>query len=335
MRITQDLLRKYAQETVKRRQRSELDLHAAYLTGSILGNSPLLGGTTDIDLVFVHKFNIPVERECERLTPEVSLDIVHKLREDYDQHKQLRLNPWMGYPLTNNHILVFDTEHWLEFIQAGVSANFHSGDNVLARVRSLFTAARDSWYALMQSPPESHTEWLHQYFETLSLAANAVAGLIGPPLTRRRFIMDFTERVETLGTPKVLAGFIGLLGYTDSQKDILLECISAFEGDLSFLVETAAPPVHLLPCRHRYYLDAIQALAESDLPEQALWPLLRTWLDVQIVSTKPSPGKGIWESLLQSLNLTKESCYQKIEALDAYLDSLEVVIESWANTYGS
>ena len=35
MRITKDLLHKYAIETVKQRQRSEPDLHAVYLTGSV------------------------------------------------------------------------------------------------------------------------------------------------------------------------------------------------------------------------------------------------------------------------------------------------------------
>lgn len=40
MRITKDLLHKYAKETVKRRQRSELDLHAAYLKGSLCWGIP-------------------------------------------------------------------------------------------------------------------------------------------------------------------------------------------------------------------------------------------------------------------------------------------------------
>ncbi len=333
MRITQDLLLRYAQETVKRRQRDELDLHAAYLTGSVLSDSPLLGGTTDIDLVFVHKFKIPVERECIRLTPEVSLDIVHKLREDYDKHKQLRLDPWMGYPLTNYHILLLDSDHWLEFIQSGVTADFHRPDNVLARVNALFSSAREKWYSLLQFPPNVHLDWLHQYFEILSLAANAVSGLIGPPLTRRRFLIDFADRVETLGIPKILAGFTGLLGFTDTQIDALTDWTAAFEKDLDFLVENEAAPVHLLPCRHRYYLDAIRSLTESGSREQALWPLLQTWLEVQLASPKSTPGIEIWESCMDSLSLTSETCTQKVKALDAYLDTLEVVIETWADTY--
>ena len=334
MRITQELLLKYAQETVKRRQRGEMDLHAAYLTGSVLSDSPLLGGSTDIDLVFVHKFQIRVARECERLTPEVSLDIHHKLREGYDEHKQLRVDPWMGYPLTKNHILLFDTDHWLEFIQAGVSANFHRPDNVLARVNTMFSAARDNWFDLMQSPPMTHHEWLHQYFDTLELAANAVAGLIGPPLTRRRFLIEYAQRLDNLGVPKVFAGFVGLLGFNPTQQDNLAEWTTVFESDLLSLAENESVPMNLKPCRHHYYTNAIRTLSASDSPEQALWPLLLTWLEVHLASSKPTPGVKIWESCLESLNLTEKAYSQKIEALDAYLDTLEVVIEAWADAYG-
>lgn len=335
MRITQDLLLKYAQDTVKRRLRGEIDLHAVYLTGSVLSDSPLLGGTTDIDLVFVHKFQVAVERECERLTPEVSLDIIHKLRDDYEEHKQLRLDPWMGYPLTKNHILLYDTDHWLEFIQSSVSANFHRPDIVLARVNAMFNEARDRWFDLMQSPPESYPDWLHQYLETLALAANAITGLIGPPLTRRRFFIDFTKRITALGIPKILAGFIDLLGFVNVQKDTLTGWTAALESDLDFISENESAPVHLLPCRHRYYIDSIRAIAENHSPEQAFWPLFRTWLDVQHSSPGPTPESDSWSNCLETLGLTHETCSQKLDALDAYLDTLELVIETWAKTYES
>ncbi len=333
MRITQDLLYKYARETVKRRQRGELDLHAAYLTGSLLGDSPLLGGTTDIDLVLVHKFQVPMERECLPLTPEISLDILHTLRKDYDQHKQLRLDPYMGYPLTHNLILLYDNEHWLEFIQSGVSANFHRPDIVLNRVNALMTSARDGWFSLMQSCDFTYSDWLDQYFEVLSLAANAVAGLIGPPLTRRRFLMDFKDRVETLGTPKALIAFYGVLGFTEENAMHLPAWINAFKEDFQALGSATDTPVHLSTCRQGYYTNALQALSESDEPQQAAWPLLRTWLDVYLASKTSPPNAETWENCLETLGMTQNTAEQKIEALDAYLDSLEIVIESWADEY--
>ncbi len=334
MRITQELLLKSARETVKQRQRSEPDLHAAYLTGSVLGDSPLLGGVTDIDLVLVHKYQIPMEREALALTGDVSLDILHKRQEDYSQHRQLRQDPWMGYPLTRNHILLFDSAHWLEFIQASVSADFHRPDNVLARVQSFLNAAREGWFSLVQTPPDTHSEWLDRYLENLALAANAIAGLLGPPLTTRRFLVTFNQRVHTLGVPNLLAGFLGLLGFSEEDRGALTRWLEGCESDFDHLLETAVPPTHLTNCRKRYYLEGMRALIEGETPDQALWPLIRIWLDLQLAMPKPSPGLEAWQDCLTALNLTEAQSDQKTEALDAYLDTLEINLESWAEIYG-
>jgi len=90
----------------------------------------------------------------------------------------------------------------------------------------------------------------------------------------------------------------------------------------------------LSPCRQRYYSDAMQALADSDDPQQAAWPLLRTWLDVYLASNMTPPNSEIWKSCLETLGFSQESAEQKIEALDAYLDSLEIIIETWTDEYG-
>jgi hypothetical protein len=334
MRITRDLLHKIARQTVNQRKRSEPDLHAAYLTGSLLYNEPLLGGTTDIDLVLVHKYQAPVKREIEAITPELSLDIFHNIKDDYNQHRQLRQDPRLGYPLTHNHILLFDTDHWLEFIQASVSADFHRPDNVLARVKILLSAARENWFSLTQTPPKKHLNWLHRYLETLEQAANAVSGLIGPPLTTRRFMMTFNDRLETLGVPKFLAGFQGLLGFSEVQAQNLTPWIEAFELDLVHITDKPDFPVHLAPCRQAYYLEAIQALAENNNGHQAVWPLLQTWLDIQLTVPQPSPGVETWESCLETLSLTKKTSSEKNEALDSFLDTAEIIIETWADVYG-
>ncbi len=333
MRITNSMLHKFAQETVSQRVRTEPDLHAAYLTGSLLGESPLLGGTTDIDLVLVHKYQAPVEREVQALTPEVSLDIYHKTKIEYDEHRQFRKDPWMGYPLTFNHILLFDTDHWLEFVQSSVSAHFHHGDNVLARVSKLSSAAREQWFSLLRNPAQTYLEWLNRYMEVLSLAANSVAGLIGPPLTRRRFLIAFKNCADALGVPKIVMGLYGLLGLSPDQEEALGPWIDAFQQDFDHLQETGTPPVHLSPCRRAYYFDAIEALAASDDPLQAGWPLLHTWLDIRLTSPKSLPGDEAWQNCLETLELTEESAEQKIEALDAYLDSMDLVIENWSNKY--
>lgn len=334
MRITRSMLHKYAQETVRQRERTEPDLHAAYLVGSLLDAEPMLGGSTDIDVVLVHKYQALVERETQAITPEVSLDLFHKTRNDYEQHRQLRHDPWMGYPLTFNHILLFDTDHWLEFIQASVSAEFHRMDNVLVRVNSLSSAARERWIDIIQNPALSHQDWLIQYLDTLSFAANAIAGLIGPPLTTRRFLLTLRERCEALDNSKILAGFFGLIGFSEAHEEKFADWIEALSLDWSHLQGSIQPPVHLADCRRAYYLDAIKTLHASGDPRMAAWPLLYTWLEIQRFAEEPSPSEGSWQSCLETLQLSEAFIEQKTQALDAFLDSVELAIEAWSQRYG-
>ena len=331
MRMTYDLLHKFARESVKMRERSEPDLHAAYLTGSLLGDDPFMGGAADIDLVLVHRYQIPIEREVVAITPEVSLDIRHTLKEDYEPHRKLRHDPWLGYPLTQSHILLADTDHWLEFIQAGVGAEYHSPENVYARSNAMLEAAREAWFTLLQSPPQGYPEWIRDYLQILTLAANALTGLIAPPLTTRRFLGDFNDRVMTLGVPKSLIGFYGLLGGLEFEPEQITDWINAYEEDLSHSVEEDLP-IELKPCRHAYYLNAIRSLAvDEELQLEAIWPLIITWTKLVNASRQEEPPA--WRSCLETLELDKDHLEQKVEALDAYLDSLEVILESWAEEY--
>ena len=330
MRITDDLLYRFAKDAVKTRSRSIPDLHAAYLTGSILTDEALLGGAADIDIVLVHRYQITAEREVEAITPEVSLDIQHILKDSYEPHRKLRQDPWLGYPMTQPKILLHDTNHWLEFIQAGVSADFQSADNVLARSNTQLNSARQTWLSLLKSPPNSHPLWIRQYLDILTLAANAVAGLIGPPLTTRRFLVKFREQALTLGAPATLANFSGLLGNLDVTPQQLSDWTDAFESEL---LQSADQQVSqsLASCRHAYYLNAIRALTLGDAPEEALWPLLKTWTELNCSpQTKPSAD---WDECLTDLQLNKEHLAQKAEALDAFLDNVELVLETWANAY--
>ena len=53
MRINSEMLIKTARDHVAKRLRQPNDIVAVYLTGSDTSEEPLLGGTTDIDMVFV------------------------------------------------------------------------------------------------------------------------------------------------------------------------------------------------------------------------------------------------------------------------------------------
>ncbi len=334
MRITKDLLHQFATDTVKQHRRSEPDIHAAYLMGSLLSETPLLGGTTDIDLVLVHKYYAPTERETASLTPEVSVDILHKTLADFEEPRQFRQNAQIGYPLTYNHILLYDSDHWLEFLQSCVTAGFHRADNVLARVNVMLASARDLWRGLYTLPEENHLVWLDQFLRSLALSADAIAGLIGPPLTTRRFMTTLNQRMEELGTPDAWDGFCGLLGCLGELDHKYRDWIDAFEKDLVHLADTISPPPHLAPCRQNYYVHGIRALAQNEGHNNPVWPLLRTWLDIQLALPEQSPGYETWQDLVSTLNITQDVREGKTRALDAYLDRIEVLIEAWSDAYG-
>src|SRR5512134_1908821 len=96
MRINRETLLKVAEQTVAQRVRNERDIMAAYLSGTLLEESYMLGGTADIDLTFLHMDKPSTEREVRRLTDEVHLDMSHYDQRDFSQARKLRLHPWLG-----------------------------------------------------------------------------------------------------------------------------------------------------------------------------------------------------------------------------------------------
>ena len=201
MRITQDMLIKIAKDHVAKRIRREKDLVAVYLTGSVSEGEPLLGGSTDIDLIFVHKEEPPLKREVLRVTYEISLDIEHHHQSFYTYHRRLRQNPRIGFALCNHQNILHDKDHWLEFIQASVSARFDSPENVYGRAQQFGENARTLWFDLDDPQEVAWEDWIALYFKAVGTAANAIACLNGPALTTRRFMLAFTSRAEALDLP--------------------------------------------------------------------------------------------------------------------------------------
>ena len=151
MRITRETLHTIARELAENYARRNRDLACIYLTGSLLGDSPLLGGTTDIDLVFVHTSAPAFPREVVRLSDEVHLDIAHFSQTVFHQPRHLRVEPWIGAHLFNNAISLYDTAHWFELPKP---APVHSSTcrKMWSPVRALAAEARQSWLDLEMNP---------------------------------------------------------------------------------------------------------------------------------------------------------------------------------------
>ena len=115
MRLTRDLLIGSARTTAEELQIRHDDLVCVYLTGSVQEEEPLIGGTTDIDLICVHSIHAPTAREILPLGENCHLDIAHYTQSQYGKSKTLRLNPWLGSFLCYKPLVLFDNQHWFEY----------------------------------------------------------------------------------------------------------------------------------------------------------------------------------------------------------------------------
>ncbi len=333
MRVTRETMLKFTQDTIARRARESHDLLAVYMCGSFLGEEFLLGGTGDIDLVFIHAGEIPVEREIMRLTDEVHLDIAHHSQRDYRDPRRLRVHPWLG-PALKSCRSMYDPQHFIDFNQASVRGQFDRSDNVLQRSRQQLDQARRIWLDFHNGPLEASPQSLLAYLRAVGHSANAIASLSGPPLTERRFLASFPARAEAVGRPGLHAGLMGLLGAPrlvgNSLADWLPLWLAAFEA-----LPPAARPARLQAERRLYYQRAFESLVGGLHPEAALWPMLRTWSLAASLLPEDTPQLKPWSQAIAQLSLGGEAFSERIEALDAYLDLVDETLEAWAKANGA
>ncbi len=329
MRINRDTLLRIAEETVAQRTRRGRNILAAYLSGSLLGDDFLLGGTTDIDLAFIHLDEPKTGREIVRLTDDVHLDIAHYEQRDFSQTRRLRLHPWMG-PVLYECKVLYDPQHFLDFIQASVRGQFYRQDYILKRAQGQLEHARQIWLDFNGNVPENPgPKHLSDYLRAIDHAANAIAGLSGPPLTERRLLLHFPQRAEAAGHPGLYPALLGMLGGPNASHESLQSWLPVWEQSMSALPGKDLP-ARLHPNRHAYYLRAFEAILASEHPVAMLWPLLRTWTQAAALMPEATAGRAVWEAACAQLGLLGDSFSERVVALDAFLDLVEETIEAWA-----
>jgi hypothetical protein len=333
MRITRDFILKFTNETIERRARSGRDLQAAYLCGSFLDEDYLLGGAADVDLFLVHSEKPPAERELVRLTDDIHLDIVHHDQRDYRDTRSLRVDPWLG-PAVNNCKILFDPQHFMDFVRASVRGQFDRPDHIYQRAGALADKARETWFHLQGEKLEPGPAAVSEYLSAVGNAANAIASLSGQPLTERRLLLDFMARAEALERPGLYQGFLGLLGAPNLKLPLLGSWLSSWAKAFLDLPQAEAPE-RLHSLRLNYYLEAFREMVEGESPVAALWPLLATWTVLSEIHPADSPHRVDWRQAAEQLGLYGQSLTERIEALDAYLDLVEETLETWAQVNGA
>ena len=312
MRITRDLLLRLAKENTEERAFNTESIIAAYLSGSLLSEEPLLGSTTDIDLVFVHNIPPALPREIKALSPDIHLDIHHRYEKDYDPPRALRSDPWLGNELYAP-ILLYETKHFFEFHQASLRAGFDEPRNLLKRAYKLLNHARKIWMDLQFNAADATPATILDYLEALHSAANAVSELTGDPLA------------EAIARPEFARGLLGLLGGTEISPTSLSEWLPAWENFYTVASEAMGTDIRIHNARQAYYKSAITEMLEGENPLVALYPLLLTWT----LSAKSLPENQIsdWENACMLLKIGGEHFESRLKGLDQYLDTIEEMLE--------
>ena len=333
MRITRETLLKIAKDTVTQQVRARHDLASVFLIGSLLSDDPLLGGTTDIDLIFIHDRQPEEPREIVRMSPEITLDIAHHSQTDYNQPRHLRLHPWIGPAIRDSHIVFYDTQHWFEFTQASVSSQFYLPENVYGRAQPSAAQARQIWLGLQTNHAEPGLD-IFNYLQAVELASNAVSGLTGSPLTERRFLVNFPERARAINQAGLVRSLLDLLGADQADPDHIKAWLPAWQEAYLAIQGQSGCPIRLHSERLLYYEKALETLLSSDMPAAALWPLLYTWAD--IIHCLPNNPKLLadWQKVCQQLHLDLDHFEEKLSLLDTYLDTVDEILDSWAKSNG-
>src|SRR5512135_13266 len=233
MRVTRETLIRIAKETAQERSYNDRSIVAAYLTGSLIGGAePLLGGTTDVDLVLVHNTPPATAREIVKLTPDFHVDIRHRTKAEFRSPRELRADPALGYEMYDP-MLLSEREKFFEFVQAGLRAGteFHAPSMVLTRCRKLWNDARRGWIDLSDVGASAGPLHVLQFLRAVASAANAVAELTGGPLAERRFLLAFPARAEAAERPEFTESLFNLLGASQVDSPALSAWLPAWVAD--------------------------------------------------------------------------------------------------------
>ncbi len=324
MRITRSTLQKIAKDTVAQRVKTDHNVMAALLVGSVLFDDPFIGHTTDVDIVFIC-FNEPdAARQIIKLTNEVSLDLYFVESTAFEPPRKLRTDPLLGYVMYDS-LPLFETQHFFEYTQAIVRAGFDDTANVLTRVRKHSVPARELWMELTLGG-NSRPEYVLKYLKAVYHAANAVAGLNGPPLTDRRFMLEFEDRARIIGRPDLHDALLNLLGAPDVAPADLLAMLPAWSTAYHAAGDGADLLIH--PDRIAYHRNALETLLQGDRPMSALWLLVHTWAAASASLLEYGPEYVAWKAVFERLGLVGDGLEGKVEALDRFLDETEEMLDT-------
>ncbi len=329
MRLTRRRLRLWAEQYVAEKRR-DLNLLAVYLTGSLLDEEPLFGGTTDIDIVCVYNLTPERQAEVRPLPGGVHLDIRHWARERLEPPRKLRHDPWLGHEVYYAQPL-YDPQHFLDFVQSGARSRFHQPEVAAARAWVLLERGRDAWARLGTAADPLAPAQVRAYVDAVYAAMHIPATLHGRVLPWRRAAWLWRDEAAKAGHPEWVAAWLRALAAPGLDAAALGAALEPW--DAAWQVAHTVDPVAFHPARAHYYRAGIAALLEREPATQALLLLLRTWSQALEAAAPARPEVlSPWTETLTAWGWA--DAQPRLDALDQWLDSLEAFLEAWAQARG-
>lgn len=329
MIITPERLLDLARSDVEDRAKGER-VRCAFAVGSVVHGEPLLGGAADVDVVILHKRAPSREREIVRLSRDVHLDLYHHPDDDFQSPREVRLDPYLG-PAIEAGVPLFDPEHFFDWLQAGVRAQFHRPDHALERAHLRLGRARTA----QQELARESGQWPQKFVGAALDGANAAASLAGPPPEGRRVLLNLRRRLVRLDRPDLLERLIDLLGAQASDSWNLPQWLSGWAKAYDQAIEAGRQPTRTT-VRRDYYLRGFQALADADQAQAVLVPMVMSWPDTdQKSGLVDDKVDYVWEDLLETTELQQQRVKDKAQELESYLDRVELFLESWGDEHGA
>jgi hypothetical protein len=333
MRTTKETLLRLARDTAAISANQDHSIICIYLTGSLVTENPFIGGTTDVDLFFVHTEKPIQRREIRYLSDDVTLDIAHVEQTLYQQPRHLRADAWLGPFLCAKPKVLYDTRHWFEFTEASVGAQFYRPEYMLERARSLAAAARRIWTDFHLSPPEITPFHVQEYLHCIELAGNAVALLSGAPLPLRHFFLDLPMRTQVVKRPDLFDLFSSTI-LPENRKEVEWQQWIPDWIDTLRLASTSkeCPPCLTSP-RRNYYSKAVDSLWEVN-PAAASWILMQTWNQSSALISSESESIDNWREACSAFLQINGSFEPALERIDHLLDSVEETLDVFSSENG-
>lgn len=145
-------------------------------------------------------------------------------------------------------------------------------------------------------------------------------------------MLEFAGRAETAQRPGMDAALTGLIGASALEPSVIQSWLPDWKVAFESAVESSRVDPRIDPSRVNYYEKAILAMLEGERPRSALWPLMQTW--TLAVEALPEMAGGPWRAACGQLGFSGTGIEERVEALDAFLDEVEILLDDLAAQYG-